>query len=105
MKMHCSVFNVIFLSGVNQLGCQLLAVYAGFRLNTNKKLTPKVNTYTDTVTHFILQVLMKCGVLLLFRYSFCSDDLFVTNIQDLCSHVALHIPAIIFMSSQTFSHP
>lgn len=105
MKMHCSVFNVICLSGVNKLGCQLLAVYAGFRLNTNKKLTPKVNAYTDTETHFVSQVLTKCGVLLLFRYFFCSD-LFVTKIQeDLCSHIALDIPAIIFMSSQTFSNP
>lgn len=66
MKMHCSAFNAFCLSGVNKLGCHLLAVYAGFRLYTNKKLTPKVSVYTDTVTRFVSQVLMKCGVLLLF---------------------------------------
>lgn len=75
MKMRCSVFNAICLSGVNKLGCQLLAVYAGFRLNTNKKLTPKVNAYTDTVTHFIPQVLMWCFAT--FRYFFCSDGFFL----------------------------
>lgn len=67
VSVKCEVHSIQICScGVNKLGCRFLTVYAGFRLNTNKKLMPKVNACTDTVTHFISQVPMKCGVSLLF---------------------------------------